>query len=261
MAVRLDRLQQGLFEALGGVADAVAWAHGQPPQTAGSRLSLMLQGGPSPHLREHARGVTMLAADTVTITVGEVAVGRRLIVRLNDFDYRHDVADADTVASVRESLSSQIVEGEQGGVAATLSGLDALVLTSQVAGGLRSLELFGEALSSSAAVFSDDVVRETRGTAKHAVTLQAYSQNSTPRNGAAAVMGRALDRLQDVDVVAELTRYGLGMWGIGNVIDLTAISGEHWETRCSVDITVAAQSVAVAKTHHIEGAIVAVAVT
>jgi hypothetical protein len=251
MTVRLDRLQQGLFDALAGVTDVVTWVRGEQPRDPGGLLSLSLTAGPIPGLRQRARGRLLLPADSITVRVTAATNGNRVVVRLNGFDYRHDVGAGESVTDVRNALLAAILLGEAGAVTPATNGADGVDLVADFLGGLRSLTLHGD-LSSEAAVFSDDGVLETIGTVTHTVTLQAFSQQRYPRNGAHAIIDAALDRLQRRSVVDELCRYGVALWDTGAAIDLSAIAGGHWESRVAVDVTVATRTVSVEPVDQIE---------
>lgn len=260
MTVRLDRLQQGLYEALHGVAAVVAWADGEQPLEAGSLLSLSLSAGPVLGFRQHAYGTTLQPADSITIVVTGATVGSRQIVRLNGFDYRHDVEAGNTATTIRDQLLASIQLGEAGAVTAAASGADRLALAADFLGGLRRLTLHGPDLDSESASFSGAAVLERVGSVSHTVTLQAFAKGRSPRNGAAVILDAVLDRLTDVETVAELSRYGVALWDKGPTVNLDAIAGAHWESRRSIDITVAARTVKVSPVEQIESAQVAVSI-
>lgn len=263
MTVRLDRLQQGLFEVLNGadVADVVAWGYSEQAREAGSLLSLAVTTGPTPWNRSHARGSILCPADSIDIVVDAATVGTRQIIHLNDYPYDHDVVGGDTVTTIRDSLLADIQAGEAGAVTAAASGADTIALTADFLGGLRRLTLEGGDLSSASAVFSDDAVLETIGTMVHRVTITAYSPSSEPRNGAWSIIDLALSELQKPGVSETLRKFGLGVWEKGSPVNLSAVTGARWESRVAVDVTVASQSVTVETVDQIESATIAIAVT
>ena len=234
MAVRLDRLQQGLFEALGDVATNVLWTQTQVPQSevSGDLLTLNLTSGPSLGLRQGARGVVLLPADSVVVRVDAATVTTRNVVVLNDFPYYRDTVAGDTVTAIRDALLALINVGELA-VTASTDGSDGIALTADT-------------------FFSDNAVLETVGTSTCLVTVQCYSKGREPRNGAWALADAALDKLQQTQILEELTRFGLGLWDKGGIVNLSGIAGGGWESRAAFDLLVAARSVNVRPVDQIE---------
>ena len=261
MPVRFDRLQQGLFEALAGLADVVTWVYGEQPKGAESLLSLDLAVPEQPGLRPHAfTSATLLPADSITISVDSLTVGQRQIVRLNGFDYRHDVSGADTLTTVRDDLLGQIQTGEAGAVTATANGADRLDLAADFLGGLRRLELLGADLGAEGAVFSGEAVDERLGSVVNTVSIQAFSKGRSPRDGAASIISAAKDRLRDKDVIGELCRYGLALRTRAPAVNLSAVAGAHWETRYAFDLDVVTATVAVTPAAQIDTVIMGIVI-
>lgn len=253
MSVRLDRLQRALYEALGGVADVVGWAYGEQPRGTGSLLVLRLLAGPTPGNVRHARGTPIKPADSIVVRVSDVVEGERVGIILNGFGYRYDVPNGATLGSIRDALLASVVAGETdyGFVTATAVSTDGILLTADFLGGLRSLSLRGSLVSESP-VFSGDMVLVTEGTAVMTIGFQAFARDCQPSSGAAAMLGAVLDRFQSVTVADALDEYGLGIWRKGEVVDLTAIAGAHWESRAALEISFAAKSVFVTPVDSIE---------
>lgn len=255
MSVRLDRLQQGLFEALGSVAADVVWSYGQVPreQVSSDLLALTLTAGPSLGFRRSRRGRVLQPASSVVVRVAAATVGRRNIIRLNDFDYFRDTVALDTPTIIRDAMLADVIAGETVIVAAA-DGADGIALSAPTLGDMRTLTLFGE-LNHDPPVFPappDDTVLVTEGTATHLVTVQAYSKSTEPFDGAWAMCDAALDVLQSEAGVELLGRFGLALWEKGPVINLSAIAGANWETRAAFDLTVAARTVSVEPIQTIE---------
>ena len=267
MTVRLDRVQQGLFEAFAGVvaAGGIVWTSGQPPKSelGDNILSLKMTAGPSPHIRKHARGTILLPATSVVVRVTAATAGVRNIIRLNGFDFFRDTVALDTLTTIRDGLLAKITDSDTGEpssiVTAVTAGADGILLTGAFLGGLRRLQLLGE-LTNDPPVFSGDAVLETEGTSTGLVTVQAFSKGKEPSNGAQAIIDRALDKLQSVGVVTELERFGVGLWGISGTTDLTAITAGNWETRAAFDVTIAAKSTSIEAVGQIETATAIIAV-
>ncbi len=255
MSVRLDRLQQGLFEAFNGVAADVVWTYGQVPreQISSDLLALTLTAGPSLGFRRSRRGRVLQPATSVVVRVTGTTAGVRNVIRLNDFDYFTDTTGVDTLTTIRDRLLALAIAGEPV-ILPTADGADGVLLTAPTVGDIRTLQLFGE-LGNDAPVFPippDDTVLVTEGTASHLVTVQAYSKGQEPTNGAWALCDAALDVLQSDAGVELLGRFGLGLWEKGPVINLSAIAGANWETRAAFDLTIAARSVSVEPIQTIE---------
>lgn len=262
MSVRLDRLQRGLYEALSGVAGSVLWTMSEVPHEQLDDvdiLTLESTAGPTHVHRRHSQGTLLAPADSIIVRVDAATVGTRNIVRLNEFDYYYDAIGGDTATDIRDDLLPQIQAGEVGSVTATADGADGIALAGDFLGGLRSLTLLGE-LSSESEVFSGDAVLVTESTVTFLITLDAYSKNREPRNGAMSVIDAAIDQLHSLDVVENLGRYGLGLWDIIGTTDLSGIAGAHWETRAAANVTVAARTVFVRPVDQIETTTAAVVV-
>jgi len=254
--MRVDRLQQGLFLALAGLGATVLWTHGEVPRSEvdGDLLALSVTAGPTEWNRGHAHGGQVQAqVESLRLTVTAATEGVRTIARLNGFEYRVDVTGEDTVETVRDDLLSQIQAGEDGDVTATAVSTDAIDLVADWAGAIWQLGITAE-LAASNVVEADAYVEVSSTTLTTAVTLQAYSQEREPRDGATALLVKARKALRKREVQAILERYGLGLWRIGTPIDLSAIAGAHWETRSAVDLTIAARSVIVEEVEVIEHA-------
>lgn len=263
MTARIDRLQLGLVAALAPLVPAgrVKWQHGEPPLSGLQPfISLSLVSGPMAWDQDHARGSVLLPATSIIVTVTAATVGVRNVIRLNGFDYYRDTVALDTVTTVRDALLALVQAGEAGFVTATASGVDGILLSGTFLGGLRELQLFGE-LSSGSLVPSGQAIIETRGTVQCLVGVQTYAKDKTPRGGALALAHAVQGRLQRVGVSEELSRYGVAVWHKGSVNDLSAVAGAHWETRATVDLTIAMQSVEVEPVDTIQDASVQLVVT
>jgi hypothetical protein len=258
VTVRLDRLQQGVFELLNGCADVVAWAMGEQPKASGNALSLRMLGYELS--QDHARGTLLLPPDSLTIRVTSATVGKRLIARLNAYDYRRDVVVGDTPTTIRNALLGEIQAGELGSVTAAADGSDGIALTALSLGAIRSLHLVGPGLEAEDLSFSGDAVLVTEGTALFTLALQSFSGGRELRNGAMAVMGTALDRFQSVPRLDALRRFGVSVRGLGNPIDISAIASGHWETRAACEVHLGVKDYSVSPIDTIETAVVAVSV-
>jgi hypothetical protein len=243
--LRLDRMQRALFDVLSEATDTdVHWGYTEPTQEqlADSFVELHIIAGPGPFIRAGSRGRTIRAIDTVPLTVTSVVVDAWYIIRLNGFDYRTAGVSGDTVTDIRDRLVTAIEVDTLETATATTSGADTLDLTADSVGGIWSLELVG-ALSAGTVTYSSGNVLVTEGTQTMLVNVQAFSKSQEPRNGASMLIQQCMAALQSPDLVETFTRYGVGVWGKTNPVDLSAIAGAYWETRASMDITLAVRAI------------------
>ena len=242
MRVRLDRLQRGMTEAMQGVADVVRMGYGSVPRGQGSLLAIELGAGPIAGHRRHARARTIVPPQSIVIRVTDAADGSLAAARVNEYAYTAVGGPASTVTTMRDDMLAQIQAGEAGIVDAVADGADGIMLSGATLGGWRELQLAGD-MAADDPVAGTEAVSLTEGTATHVVSLQAYSRGPEPRNGAWAIVSDVLGRLEDPAVVEQLDRWGVGVWQIGSPTNLTAIAGASWESRVSVDVTLAMRSV------------------
>jgi len=256
VTIRLDRMQQGLMQAFAGVASLVSFGHGQQPRGAGTLLSVTEVSGPHAHNQEHAFALTRLPPDEFTIRVTDAVDGQRVTLPLNGFRYHYDVDGDDTPTTIRDALLDAVEAGESGSVTPTADGADGIVLTADFLGGiwedgppLGSLEV-----DDGETVISGDAVSIREADELLVVNVRAYSKGREPRNGATAIANAAKAKLEDADVIAELVRYGVAVWGRGSVQPLSTIAGGSWETSAGFDLTLNVRSVAIKPVDVIETA-------
>lgn len=252
--MRIDRLQQGLYLALAGLGASVIWTHAHVAREdlGDDLLTLAVLTGPTDVHRPHPHGgETLLPATSAVVTVAAVEPGDRLVARVNDYDYRHDVEFGETKTTIRDDLIAQIAAGEADALDVVAAGTDGLALAPQWLGALRALSVSGS-LSVSGVARAADAVQVSDATVTAAVVLEAYSRGREPRDGATALLRRALEWLRRLDAQEILERHGLAIWAYGVPVDLSVIVGAEWETRASVDLTVAARSVSIEPVDAIE---------
>lgn len=254
MSVRLDRMQKGLVELLAGVADNVLWTKTEPPaeQLGDDVIALDPIAGPSLDKRTGAgANTTLLPADSVVVRVTAATVGTRYVVKLNHFRYYTDGIGGDTVSTIRDRLLAALAAGEAGTHTIGADGADGISIVADAFGNLRRLSLLGD-LAADPAVYSGNAVLEKDVTVRVMVSVQCYSKARPFRSGAASLADAALDALQAVELVEELSRYGVGIWDKGDVVNLDAIAGGHWESRRNFDLLLAARTVDVRAVDTIE---------
>lgn len=246
MSVRLDRLQRALVSALGDAAETVLWIHGEMPHeniSTGTVIALSLTAGPTPVFRSHVRGRLITPADSVVVRILDATEGVRLLIRVNEFAYYHDVTALDTVTSIRDALLADI-SADEPDITVTTDGVDGISLAADHLGALRTVELVGgdSQIDNDPPVFSGDAVLVTEASQTHLVNVQCYSKQRELRFGATAVAQTAHDLLQAEDILEQIDREGFAIWALEGITDISAISGARWETRATFDVTLASKS-------------------
>ena len=242
--LRLDRIQKSLYSVL-AVACApndVFWTDEVPQQSLSAAfVALNMIAGPAPYLRQKRRGTLLQPADTIDITVNSAVVGKRYAIVLNHFSYYYDAQAEDGVADIAAALVALVnADVAETATASDLGGGDYRI-TADFLGGIRYVSLVGDQTAGTPSLNSQHVLL-VEGTQTMLVNVQAYSKEREIRNGAATVIQQCYAALQSEDLVEELRAYGTGIWGLGTPVNLNAIAGAHWETRESVDVTLAAVS-------------------
>lgn len=252
LPMRLDRIQRVIVavlrDALGsdsggplvlfGYSQA-AWETTVPDS---GLVLLTIVGGPTPNIRAHARGTLLNPPDSVGILVPSADPGR-YIIRLNGFSYFTDFQAGDTPSTIRDRLVAAIEADDLETATATATGPGDLDLIPDTLGGIWSLQVSPN-LSAHDLITGPDSVLLTEGSHTMLVQIQSFSKGREPRNGAWAIQNRALAALQSPDYASTLQdEGGIGLWGKGVLIDLSAIAGGEWESRVSSDLTMAAKAV------------------
>lgn len=243
--LRLDRLQQSLFEVIGeAVAPTeVHWAYTQPTreQLPANFIELQMIGGPGPFVISGKRGTPLHAISTVTLEVDSVTAGQRYSIILNDFSHFYDAVGGDTPTDVALAIAISINADTYEDVTATPSSAT-VALVAGVAGAIRALATLGDISVAAGPAYYASYMLLTEGTETMLINLQAYSQSAEPRDGAWAIIKQAQAALQSEDLVETLRAYGVGSWDKGQPTDISAVAGANWESRVSVDLTFAMRS-------------------
>lgn len=243
--LRLDRVQLALVSILDEACNPLGahWGYTEPTreQLPEGYVTLTMADGPGPFHRQGKRGTELTPIDTVTIVVDSVEVGKRYGIELNGFNYFTDGVGGDTVDTIRDRLVAAIVADTEETASAAAGGAGEVDLSANFLGGIRWLSIYG-ALSSTNLVRAADSVLVVDGTQTMLVNIQAYHKQREPRNGAWALIQQCVAALQSEDLVERLRRYGVGVWDKAQPLDLSAIAGGHWESRASMDVTLAARA-------------------
>ncbi len=241
--VRLDRVQRGLYEVMESAIDPVpvSWGYSEASyQTLPANIGVLTMiGGPGPWNRTAKRGSLIRVAEFISLNLQAAFGGGLYVIRVNGVDYRYESTFLDPISTIRDSLVAQInADTQYSGVeASTLPLPGGIVLTPAVPGALREVKLVGQI-----EIFSVDLSTTyyllTEGTQTALINFQAYSKGRELRDGAWAVITKALACLQTESYVERLRGWGVGLWSKGQPTDLSQVSGAHWETRVSFDFTI-----------------------
>lgn len=229
---RLPHLERGLFQALSGVAETVAWARGENPRDGDTLLSMRLMSPPSP--MPIVGGEVRAKATGATITVVDATEGVLSVVRLDGYRHVYEVPALATVTTVRDAHLAQL-EGdlEATRITAVASGADAIDITPLA---ITSLWDLATSANIETVITHEGVVRVESDRQETAVVeLQAFSRGPHLHEGASAIITQAMARLKER--VAELAEWGIGVVGWQPVADISAIAGAGWETRASTLLT------------------------
>ncbi len=248
--VRIDRVQQGLYEVLGSAlgarfspAPTLSWAYGEQSfetTSDGGLISLSVIAGPSPLLRSQSRG--QVIADTQSIDVRVVAASAtRYSITMNQVNYAYQATGADTPTTIRDALLALIQQDEALGYASSATvalGPDALTIAkAPTAGGLWQLRLAGPLVSENR-VDSGQSLMFTNGQVQFGIGVQTFSKSREPRDGAWALTMCIMAALQSPNYVQALDKWGVGLGGKTTPQDISAIAGAHWSTRNAFSVTV-----------------------
>jgi hypothetical protein len=257
--IRLDRLQTSLVAQftraleLQTPAPEVHWALTGPSheQLPVSTVVLRMIGGPSPFIRSRRRATLLNPSSSIDITVTSVVVGQMYGLHLNEFLYSTAGLGGDTVTTIRDRLSALVSVDLVEPVTPSDVGVDALRLTADFNGAMRSLRIVGP-MTSSANVVSDQSVGVVEGQNTMLVNVQAYTKNREPHNGAPALTSICYAALQTESYINALDCAGVAVQTKGTPTDLAAVVGARWESRSSFDLALAMQAAWVEDVERIE---------
>lgn len=247
----IERLQRGLYEALSGVADDVAWAGGEQPRDVGSLLSLSIEASSSRVLSQ----LSLFPAESLEIEITDATEGALVAIDLNGFTMRHTVPAAATIETVRDAVMARL-ELVEPDITVAAVGTDKIALSSDDAAG----RIWGFAASGAAEVVEDstaildDAVAVTFSRETYEVTLEAFSRSREPRRSAHAIITEARARLRSLSHLEALALWGTQLWVESDAFDISAIAGAHWESRVRLPIQAAIRAVSVEPVHVIESA-------
>lgn len=249
MTVYFQRLEQGLFETLSGSAAVVAWDKGEQPRADDELLSMSIRGGRSREVGRHAFKPVV----STELEVGAVTAGELAMVVLNQFAVRHSVQAGETPEDVRDVLLAGLSAVDPTLVTPTPSGTSRVLLTAETLGGLWSLATFGPVSEDEdEQIRSNDAVQLVKTREDFTLQLEAFS--SSDGRGAHGILAEARKRLRSEAGSQTLHNWGVTMWQVGDVVDISAVAGARWESRAQLNIDCRMRAVSVEAVDPIESA-------
>jgi hypothetical protein len=234
--VRLDRLQLGLFRALGSaLAPAqVGWSYGQGAFDAmpGDLVNLtMTSMGPA---TGSGRRV-ILPFDALTLTIDGAPLDQRQIIRVNGVRFVHDVGALDTPETIAQAQALALAGDPANPWTATQGpGPTEVTITPDGFGSVWDVSIRGD-MSVSSKVSSGAAALLTEGHEVCSVTIQTFSKGRELRDGAWVLASRVIAALRAVDSLEVLAEHGIAVSTVGAPVDISGLSGANWETRCTLD--------------------------
>jgi hypothetical protein len=132
---------------------------------------------------------------------------------------------------------------------------DGVTLAADYNGAMRELELIGS-LSAGTPIASDTSVLVTEGTQTMLVSVQAYSKNAEPWNGAENLTAICYSAFQTQSVVETLILAGVGIQTKGTPTSIPMLVGGSYESRSSFDVQLSMHSAWVKDVERIETVVV-----
>lgn len=258
LPVRLDRLELAMTTVLDAAHDpavVVGWAYGEalwrdnfPGRQA---VNLVLSAGPGHHEQTIAAAVPIAVPSSLTATVLDATPGRRYILQINEFDYSTNGQAGDTVTTIRDRLLADIVADEMSALAAAAAGPDQVVVTPTPVGAIWQVGRKALDVDVTTAAQAYLLHRQSR---RMTCTVGCYSRGRAPSDGAWNLMAVTLAALASESSAQTFARYGVGLWGRGEPLDLSGLDNAHWLTRVEFDLAVAMKSIHTEPTDVIEAA-------
>lgn len=253
--LRLDRLQKGVFSVLeDAMAPAdVGWAYGQAAfeQRGADLVNITMSNGPSYWTQKSVRGLPIQPFDDITIDVTAATADVRDVISVNCIDYFVDVI-AQTPEQIRDEFIVLLNADAGDPWAVTPGGNPSeLVLTPTSFGDVWSIELTGE-LAALSQTLSGEIALLTQGTRVFTITIECFSKNRFPRNGAWSLMSKIEGVFEAEEYIQTLDSFGVAVWDKGIATDISAIAGANWESRVTLDVQMAMRSALVRPVDQIE---------
>lgn len=239
--VRFDRMRRALFAALSdalGAGVTLKWSRDsvQRDLTMPAMVVLSPMGGLAGEA-ERSGGRIALSPDSVSYTLDSVAVGERHSLYLNDYAYRHDVAALETIEDVRDALLAQISADAASPYTAVAVGTDEIVVTATPAGSIWETHAMPASRWTVVQGVTQAVIVTQRQVTQR-ISIGCYSKSTTAEGGALSLAAIVRAALRMHAYQEDLDNAGVSLMARSPVVDLSAIAGAAWETRCSFDLDV-----------------------
>lgn len=250
--VRLDRLQAGIVAWLSAAipSASVVWAPTGFPRAAEGPLvvTARLLAPPSASPLGGASTPVRMLPTSATVRVLAATAGAGVILRVSGRRWEILVPALATVESVRDALLDAV--GEDPMVSATFvaGGTSRIVITPTTLGDLYGVSITSDVEGMAEVEAMPTTLAEVQLSDVRAyVEIQAWSQDATPRGGAAAALSR-LETTRKLQATREvLDVYGLSIiGGVPAPVELDALSGPAWTSRASVSLYIGQIAIAAA---------------
>ena len=239
----LDRMERGLYEALSTLGVPVSWAYGEPDweyEAPDAWVGLRVVGGPRFPRRQHVRATTQQRVSSLDITFPNIGpLDTRLVLYVNGREFYYD-APANQVGTDAAAAFGALLQADPylglsvsigPGAVVTLAPASSEIIEVAVAGGLVVVP-----------TYADEYLSVSRTTGEIDVEVAAFSKSRTARDGALALAHRCVDVLGTPQGTEILRHYGVGVWTIGAVADISALGYAHFETRATFTVTIHANT-------------------
>lgn len=240
--VPAHRLQMGVEAWIASIlpAASVLWNPVELPRESTRSLVVqprVISGLTSATLGGIERRNTTLPMQ-VTATIAGVSPGDSVLLCFSGLSFEHTATAGQTGEDVRDALLVAVTSSLLHDVTAIGVGSDKIQLSAPSVG-----DMYGVSASSntegviSLSVDATQSAQVTIGEAETTVQIQAYSTNRYLRLGAAQSLATLLARQNSQSAQSLLESYAISILGpVGQIIDLTALSGPQFESRAAVNV-------------------------
>jgi hypothetical protein len=247
--IRFGALQAGLvaaFQEACGPNITVGWAYGESVYDSsnypnkGDLINLTLTDGPTYSNRFGAAGTAYLPPSSILITI--TASQGMYVLEVNNQSFRFEASNSSTVNNIRDGLLASIaaaLDPLSFTAAATLTQ-GQILLTPTFLGGVYQCSVISPGGNNMVGVptISPNAVLLTSSSRLFTVTVQAFSKNKSPRNGAWDIISKCEALLEDSTYTTTFNDRGFTIMGKGTAVDLSNVDNGHWQSRVQFPFTV-----------------------
>jgi len=255
--IRYDRmracLQAVMSDALGPDA-TVKWGHDstQRDLTKGDLLSMRVIGGPNTDSAWRGR-FAISSPLTISYVIDTATAGELYSLYVNHHPYRYEAQGGDGVDDIRDALLALLVGDSMSPFTAVAGGAGEIVITGDFVGALWQSHILPLPLwtvtpsSESACVVQQ---RQSYTTLR----FECFSKGVDIWDGAHMLMSKVMAAFMQQGYQTTFDDFGVSPQARGNVLDLSAIAGDTWETRTAMDVQIGLEHVTTEPTEIIESA-------